>query len=71
MGLKEDKIMRQKDCTRQQVGRGRKAEALVAAGSVLAAGTLFSGGVSAQEVLPTPPAPVQGADRAERERLEV
>ena len=52
--------MRQKDCTRQQVGRGRKAEALVAAGSVLAAGTLFSGGVSAQEVLPTPPAPFKG-----------
>ena len=52
--------MRQKDCTRQQVGRGRKAEALVVAGSVLAAGTLFSGGASAQEVLPAPPPPFKG-----------
>ena len=60
MELKEDKIMRQKDCTRQQVGRGRKAEALVVAGSVLAAGTLFSGGASAQEVLPAPPPPFKG-----------
>ena len=37
-----------------------KAGALLGAGSVLAVGTLFSGGVSAQEVLPTPPAPFKG-----------
>jgi arylsulfatase len=33
---------------------------LAAVGSVLAAGTLFTGGTSAQEVLPTPPAPFKG-----------
>ena len=52
--------MRQKQCTRRQVTRVRNAGALAAVGSVLAAGTLFSGGVSAQEALPTPPAPFKG-----------
>ena len=52
--------MRQKQCTRQQVARVRRAKTLAAVGSVLAAGPLFSSGVSAQEVLPTPPAPFRG-----------
>jgi arylsulfatase len=37
-----------------------KHAAWATAGSVLAAGTVFSGGTSAQEVLPTPPAPFKG-----------
>ena len=37
-----------------------KASTWVAAGSVLAAGTIFGGGASAQEVLPAPPAPFKG-----------
>ncbi len=37
-----------------------KASTWAAAGSVLAAGALFSGGTSAQEVLPAPPAPFKG-----------
>ena len=52
--------MRQKQFTRQQVARVRSAGALAAVGSVLAAGTLFSGGVSAQEVLPKPEPPFKG-----------
>ena len=52
--------MKQKQCTRRQVARVRGAGALAAVGSVVAAGTLFSGGVAAQEVLPTPPAPFKG-----------
>jgi arylsulfatase len=38
----------------------RSVGALAAVGSVLAAGTLFSGGARAQEVLPTPAAPFKG-----------
>ena len=52
--------MRQEQFTRRQATRVRSAKALGAVGSVLAAGTLFSGGVSAQEALPTPPAPFKG-----------
>ena len=52
--------MKQKQCTRQQAARVRRSGALAAVGSVLAAGTLFSGGVSAQEVLPKPEAPFKG-----------
>jgi len=52
--------MRQQPCTRQQAARIRSASVWAAAGTVLAAGTLFSGGSSAQEVLPTPPSPFKG-----------
>ncbi len=45
---------------RQQAVSVRSACTWAAVGSVLAAGTLFSGGTSAQEVLPTPPAPFKG-----------
>ena len=51
--------MRKQQCTRQQTTRVR-AGAWAAVGSVLAAGTLFTGSTSAQEVLPTPPAPFKG-----------
>jgi len=51
--------MKQKDCARQRGTTLRSAGAL-AAGSVLAAGTLFSAVASAQEVLPAPPAPFKG-----------
>ena len=47
--------MTQKQCVRQRVTTVRSAGALATVGSVLAAGTLFSGGVSAQEVIPNPP----------------
>jgi len=62
--------MKQKQCRRQQAARVRKAGALAAVGSVLAAGTLFNGGVSAQEVLPKPEAPVQGQDRHELQGVD-
>jgi arylsulfatase A-like enzyme len=52
--------MTQKQCTRQRVTTVRSAGALATVGSVLAAGTLFSGGVSAQEVIPNPPPPFRG-----------
>jgi len=52
--------MIQKQCTRHQQARVRSAGAWAAVGSVLAAGTLFSGGTSAQEVLPAPVAPFKG-----------
>src|SRR5512135_1977624 len=58
--LKEDEVMSQKHRTRRQAARVCSAGALPAVGSVLAAGTLFSGGASAQEVLPAPPAPFKG-----------
>jgi len=58
--LKEDETVKQQTCTRQQVVKVRNAGAWAAIGSVLAAGTLFSGGASAQEVLPNPPAPFKG-----------
>ena len=60
MTLKGDKIMRQKHCTRQQGARVRNSGAWAAVGSVVVAGTLFSGSASAQEVLPTPPPPFKG-----------
>ncbi len=43
-----------------QTEKFRHACAWAAAGSVLAAGTIFGGNISAQEVLPTPPAPFKG-----------
>ena len=52
--------MNRKHCTRRRVTRVRSAGVWAAAGSVLAAGTLFSGGAAAQEVLPVPPAPFKG-----------
>jgi len=45
---------------KQQTERFKRATAWAAAGSVLAAGTIFGGNISAQEVLPTPPAPFKG-----------
>ncbi len=52
--------MKQQECTRQQVAKVRSVGTWVAIGSVLTAGTLFSGGTSAQEALPTPPSPFKG-----------
>jgi arylsulfatase len=52
--------MIQKQCTTEQGARVRSVSAWAAASSILAAGTLFSGVTSAQEVLPTPPAPFRG-----------
>ena len=52
--------MSQKHCTRQRAARVRSARALATVGSVLAAGTLFSSGVSAKEVLPKPEPPFKG-----------
>jgi arylsulfatase len=45
---------------RTQASQRRCAGAWAAVGSVLAAGTLFTGGASAQEVLPRPPEPFKG-----------
>ncbi|MBK5912782.1 arylsulfatase [Rhodocyclus purpureus] len=44
----------------QQRASLRRAAALTATGSALAAGTLLGGGAAAQEVLPAPPAPFKG-----------
>ena len=45
---------------KRQKAKLQRAGAWAIAGSVLAAGTLFTAGASAQEVLPTPPAPFKG-----------
>ncbi len=45
---------------KQQTDRFKRATAWAAAGSVIAAGTFLTGGTSAQEVLPAPPAPFKG-----------
>ena len=52
--------MARKQCTKQRAARVHSAGVLAAVGSVMAAGALFSDGVSAQEVLPNPPAPFKG-----------
>ena len=52
--------MRREQCSRQPAARFRSVGALTAMGSVLAAGALVGGSASAQEVLPTPPAPFKG-----------
>ncbi len=49
-----------KKCMKQKETAIRSAGAWAAIGSVLAAGTLFGGSTSAQEVLPVPPAPFKG-----------
>jgi arylsulfatase A-like enzyme len=52
--------MRGRHSTRQRTARVPGAGVWAAAGSVLAAGTLFTGSAPAQEVLPPPPAPFKG-----------
>jgi len=45
---------------KQRTVKLRQAGILTTAALILAIGVLFSGGTSAQEVLPTPPAPFKG-----------
>jgi hypothetical protein len=58
--IRRKRTNREKINTRQQTTRIRRAGAWAAIGSVLAAGTLFTSGVSAQEVLPKPEPPFKG-----------
>ena len=52
--------MKRADAENQQMNRVGRAGVWAAVGSVLAAGAVFSGGASAQDVLPMPPAPFKG-----------
>lgn len=52
--------MKEEQCAIQQTSRVKRAWAWAAAGTVLAAGVLSGDSTSAQEVLPTPPAPFKG-----------